>query len=118
MKIALSIVGYIAVVLGVLGIFLPLLPTTPFLLLASACFMRSSPRLHKKLMDSPLGGYVRAYTDGRGIPRHAKLVILAILWASLTYSFTQIDQDIFKLFLVGIGFIGTFFILRIKSSDS
>ena len=116
MRIVLTGIGYVAVILGILGIFLPLLPTTPFLLLASACFMRSSPRLHKKLMDSPLGSYVRAYSEGHGLPRHAKIVMIALLWISLLYSCTQIDQDMLKILLICIGGIATVLILRIKSS--
>jgi uncharacterized membrane protein YbaN (DUF454 family) len=118
MKIVLTIIGYIAVALGVLGIFLPLLPTTPFLLLASACFVRSSPRLHKKLMDSPLGLYIKAYADGRGLPRHAKIILMILLWTSLLYSSTRIDQLELKFFLGLIGIVATVFILRIKSSNS
>ncbi len=118
MRIVLIAIGYIAILLGVLGIFLPLLPTTPFLLLASACLLRSSPRLHKKLMDSPLGAYLRAYAEGQGIPRRAKLVMLVLLWASLYYSSTHIDQDMLKILLAGVGVMGSFFILRIKSSDA
>ncbi|MDQ9170533.1 YbaN family protein [Oxalobacteraceae bacterium R-40] len=116
MKIVLTVIGYVAVALGVLGIFLPLLPTTPFLLLASACFMRSSPRLHQKLMDSPLGGYVRAYSEGHGLPRHVKILMVVLLWASLLYSCTRIDQDMLKILLIVIGGVATILILRIKSS--
>jgi uncharacterized protein len=118
MKLALTALGYIAVALGVLGIFLPLLPTTPFLLLASACFVRSSPRLHKKLMESPLGGYLQAYTNGHGLPRRAKFIIVSILWVSLSYSYMMIDYPALQYLLVGIGIVATFFILRIKSSRS
>lgn len=115
MKLVLTVIGSIAVVLGVLGIFLPLLPTTPFLLLASACFMRSSPRLHKILMDSPLGSYIRAYAGGEGLPLHAKLIMLALLWISLLYSCTRVGPDLLKIFLICIGAVATFFILRIKT---
>ncbi|MGV3741882.1 MAG: YbaN family protein [Burkholderiaceae bacterium] len=115
MRIVLILVAYISILLGVLGVFLPLLPTTPFLLLASACLVRSSPRLHKKLMDSPLGSYLRTYTAGHGIPRRAKFVMLALLWISLYYSFTRIDQDALKILLGIVGIAGSFFILRIKS---
>lgn len=115
MKIVLSIIGYIAVALGVLGIFLPLLPTTPFLLLASACFVRSSPRLHKKLMDSPLGLYIKAYAGGHGLPLQAKIIMVILLWASLLYSGTRIEQLELRILLGLIGIVATVFIIRIKS---
>jgi uncharacterized membrane protein YbaN (DUF454 family) len=84
-------------------------------LLASACFVRSSPRLHKKLMESPLGGYVQAYTNGQGLPRRAKLITVSILWISLSYSYVNIDYPALQYLLIGIGVVMTFFILRIKS---
>jgi uncharacterized membrane protein YbaN (DUF454 family) len=118
MKFALTALGTIAVALGILGIFLPILPTTPFLLLASACFVRSSPRLHKKLMDSPLGGYVQAYTDGQGLPRRTKFVIVSLLWISLSYSCWKIDTSGLRYLLIGIGVVATIFVLRIKSRET
>lgn len=62
------ILGCIAVVLGTIGIFVPGLPTTPFVLLASWCFYRSSPRLQAWLLQSFLGKYIREYRDKGGLP--------------------------------------------------
>ena len=87
MKLALNLAGGICVVLAILGMFLPLLPTTPFLLLASACFARGSTRLHTWLINNRLfGEYLRNYEQGRGIPLRGKLLALAMLWASIGYS--------------------------------
>jgi uncharacterized membrane protein YbaN (DUF454 family) len=80
-RAALVVIGSISVGLGVLGIFLPLLPTTPFLLLAAACFVRSSTRLHRWLMTHPrLGPYVRGFVGGAGMPARAKRNTLLTLW--------------------------------------
>lgn len=64
-------IGWLSVSLGIIGIFLPVLPTTPFLLLAAACFARSSRRFYLWLVEHPrLGPWVRDYLDGHGI--HSK----------------------------------------------
>jgi uncharacterized membrane protein YbaN (DUF454 family) len=76
--------GTMFVALGVLGIFLPLLPTTVFLLLAAACYARSSERFHQKLLNHRwLGAYIRNYRTGRGMSRREKTVTLALLWIGL-----------------------------------
>ncbi len=83
----LIITGTICLVIGVIGIFIPLLPTTPFLLLAAACYMRSSPRFHGWLMNNRLfGTYIRNYTEGRGIPVKVKLFTIALLWVTIGIS--------------------------------
>lgn len=80
--------GILAVILGVLGIFLPLIPTTPFLLLAAACFVRSSERLYSRLMETKwLGSYIRDYREGRRISLKARLLTLTVLWVTMFATF-------------------------------
>jgi uncharacterized membrane protein YbaN (DUF454 family) len=74
-------VGIISVGLGLVGIFVPVLPTTPFLLLAAACFMRSSPRLYDWLIHHKwFGIYIRNYREYRAITLRAKVLALVLLW--------------------------------------
>ena len=80
----LVLCGTLSVGLGVLGIFLPLLPTTVFLLLAAACYARSSERFYLKLVNNPwLGGYIRNQREGRGMRKRDKVVTLALLWLGI-----------------------------------
>ena len=80
---ALIALGSCFVALGVVGAFLPLLPTTPFLLLAAACYARASPALHDKLLQSPtFGPTLRAWRQDRRIPRRAKRAALVMIAVS------------------------------------
>lgn len=79
--------GTICVGLGILGIFLPVLPTTPFLLLAAYCYTRGSDRFYRWLLNrSWFGSYIRNYREGRGIPLKQKLLAIALLWLTIGYA--------------------------------
>lgn len=85
--------AWLSVGLGFLGVFLPLLPTTPFLLLALYLFARSSPRWRVALMRHPLlGPYVRGYASNEGLSVRAKAVTLAILWVTITVSVVWVAE--------------------------
>jgi len=80
-------VGWLSVALGMTGIFLPVLPTTPFLLLAAACFARSSPRFYHWLVDHPrLGPWIRGYLEGSGIPLKGKVYAIGLMWLGIAFS--------------------------------
>ena len=79
--------GVFSVGLAVIGIFVPLLPTTPFLLLAAACFVRSSHRLYTWLMTHRwLGPPIRNYREHRAVSRQAKIGIMILLWGTIGYT--------------------------------
>ncbi|MFZ5863600.1 MAG: YbaN family protein [Nitrospirota bacterium] len=83
----LTAVGMLATALGILGIFLPLLPTTPFLLLAAACFARSSDRSYQWLINHPwFGSYIRNYREHRAIPLRTKVTAITVLWSVIGYT--------------------------------
>jgi uncharacterized protein len=87
--------GTVCLVLGAIGIFLPVLPTTPFLLLSAACYLRSSQRMYKWLLGNRwFGEYIKNYREGKGIPAKTKLVTLAILWAAILYSTLMVVDEI------------------------
>lgn len=77
--------GLFCLLLGFIGIFLPVMPTAPFVLLAAACFARGSERFHRKLMDHPrLGPFVRDWERHRSIPLRAKCLAIGMMWISLS----------------------------------
>jgi hypothetical protein len=79
--------GTSAVVLGLIGIAVPVLPTTPFLLLAAYCYARGSRRfLHWLLNNHLFGAYITAYREGRGIPRRQKVLTIAALWLTIGWT--------------------------------
>jgi uncharacterized membrane protein YbaN (DUF454 family) len=76
--------GTLCVALGVIGIFLPLMPTTVFLLMAAACYARSSDRFYQKLVNHRiLGVYIRSSREGAGMKRRDKAITLVLLWVSI-----------------------------------
>lgn len=85
-KIVLTILGLLSLVLGVVGIFLPLLPTTPLLLLSAWCFIRSSTKLYDWLLNHPyLGKYIRNFREHRAIPLRVKVLSVAMVWLTIGY---------------------------------
>ena len=81
------IAGCLALGLGILGIFLPLLPTVPFLLLAASCYLKGSPYLYRWLLSHPyLGKIIREYKEDRTIPLKTKVYTILLLWVSIGIS--------------------------------
>ena len=115
-KALLNIAGTVFVALGILGAFLPLLPATPFLLLASACYIRGSDRLYRWLMGNRyLGPYIRNFQEKRGMPMKAKVVSIVILWVSLAFSIYRVEPVILDTTLIAVGVGVTTLILCIKT---
>ncbi|WP_448551544.1 YbaN family protein [Thalassotalea montiporae] len=86
-RIALVIVGLLFVGLGILGVVLPVLPTTPFLIVAAACFAKSSPRLHQMLLDNRIfGPMIRDWQAHRSIPLRAKRIALVSMVLACAWS--------------------------------
>lgn len=107
--------GCFFVVLGVLGALLPLLPTTPFLLLASSCFVRSSPALNRRLLESRLfGPFLRDWQKHRGVrPRVKRTAIAAVVLAvGLSATFGQLSTPLLTLLLI-LGGIGLTVVIRL-----
>jgi uncharacterized membrane protein YbaN (DUF454 family) len=97
--------GSISLGIGILGVVVPLLPTTPFLLLAAYCYSRGSKRLYNRLLRNRLiGGYLRNYLEGKAMSIRAKMLSLSILWAVIgcTAGFFA-DSLVIKIILLAVG---------------
>jgi uncharacterized protein len=87
MRLTLLAAGALCVILGVIGIFLPILPTTPFLLLAAACFARSCDSCYAWLLEHRwFGSFIRNWQERRGVTRRQKTAALAFLWTGIAVS--------------------------------
>ncbi|CAD5109660.1 YbaN family protein [Zestomonas carbonaria] len=116
LRYALLAVGWLSVLLGVIGIFLPVLPTTPFLLLAAACFARSSERFYHWLIEHPkLGPWVRDYLDGNGIPLKGKVYSIGLMWTSISISCYLVQRPWAWIFMLTSATLVTVYILKQKT---
>lgn len=115
-KYLLVIGGTLSLGLGIFGMFLPVLPTTPFLLLAAYCYLRSSQRLYNWLMNHRiLGNYLQNYIKYHAISKTAKIASLVTLWVSLSISIAVIDSLAVRLVLVGVGIGVSIHLLMLKT---
>jgi uncharacterized protein len=109
--------GTLSTGLGIIGIFVPILPTTPFLLLAAACYMRSSERFYRWLInDRIFGAYVRNYIEGKGMPVRIKMFTILLLWLTIALTIVfGVQNIVIKIVLICIAVGVTAHIALIKS---
>lgn len=113
LRILLIIVGWLSVMLGVIGIFLPVLPTTPFLLLAAACFVRTSPKFYQWLVGHPkLGKYIVYYLEGKGIPLKAKVYTIALMMITMSTTAYFVPVTAVRVLLPLVGVLVALYIVR------
>ena len=113
------IVGFVALILAVAGAVLPVLPTTPFLLLAAACFARSSKRFHDKLLANRIAGpIIREWTAHRSIRREVKRWVYVLMALSFGSSILVMPTLWLQVMLAVLGIVLTFFIWRIPVRDA
>ena len=114
------ICGFISMVIGLIGIPVPGLPTTPLMILAAACFAKSSQRFYDLIIHNKLfGRHVINYREGKGIPRKSKPIILGTMWTFVLFAVLIAIPDsvppVSKISTLILAIIGTIFILRIPN---
>ncbi|MCM8540253.1 MAG: YbaN family protein [Lentisphaeraceae bacterium] len=118
LRILLMTSGFISVGLGIVGAVLPVLPTTPFLILAAICFSYSSERFYKRIINNKyFGKNVKDYLEGRGIPMKAKIAAISVLWISIGVSSWFVPVFWVKVLLPSLALFITWFILNEPTSN-
>jgi hypothetical protein len=113
---AFLVAGHGFVVLGVIGAFLPVMPTTIFLILAGSCYARGSTRLHQKLLANPrFGPALRDWELHRAMSRRAKIIAIGVIVASFAFAFPFIPRWWIRVLHLGIGVALVALILRIRA---
>ncbi len=117
-KVFLIIVGIISLTLGGIGVFLPLLPTTPFVLLAAACFAGCSPTMHKWLCRSRFfGEYIENYRTNAGVSKSVKIKAILFLWAGLGLSAATVHKPLVWTILAAVGVCVSTYLIMMKTKD-
>lgn len=116
-KGSLLFVGTISLFFGIVGIVLPLLPTTPFLLLTAGCYMRASKKCYTWLINNRwIGSYIKNYQEGNGISLNGKIITLILLWSTILLSaFLMLSNFFIQLLLMIIAICVTMHIVTIKT---
>ncbi len=116
-KALLIVLGTISLVVGIIGAFLPVLPTTPFVLLAAFCYVRSSKRMYDRLMNSRFAGkHVQSALAGHGIPLSVKIFSVAMSFCMIGYvSMFGTESFIVRMLLGMLFAVQVYFMIKIKT---
>lgn len=118
-KYLLIFLGSISLSLGVIGVFIPVLPTTPFLLLASFCYVRSSEKMYNWLINHKIfGSYIYCYLVYKAVPRRTKIGALIFLWSTLSISAILVPSIHLKIFLMVVGIGVTIHLITLKTMSA
>lgn len=115
-KVVLIVVGTISLLLGIIGVFLPVLPTTPLLLLTSYCYIKSSDRLSEKFMKTKIyDKYVRNFHEKGGMTLKGKLMLTIPVSLMLLIMFIKIDSSIMRMIIVIMWVTKVVFFTKMKT---
>jgi uncharacterized membrane protein YbaN (DUF454 family) len=111
--------GWIAVGIGGIGVIIPGLPTTVFMVFAAWCFSKSSPRFERWLLDLPgIGRMISDFRDGLGMPKRAKISTLAMITVAVTFSAIVVDHSTVRLVIIAAGIVGLYWVgMRVPTRE-
>lgn len=111
------VLGTLALSLGFIGLFLPVIPTTPLVLVAAACYMRGSKRLHGWLLESKwFGETIRTYQAGQGLRKATKVRAIGLMWLVIMISaFFYVDSLLVRLVMFGTAIWATRYLYRLPT---
>jgi uncharacterized membrane protein YbaN (DUF454 family) len=112
-------IGWIAVGIGGIGVVIPGLPTTVFMVFAAWCFSKSSPRFERWLLELPgIGPMISNYRDGLGMPKRAKISTLVMIAVAVTFSAIVVDHSILRLVIIAAGIVGLYWVgMRVPTRE-
>ena len=118
-RIGLMSVGFLLVALGVIGIFTPIMPTIPFLIIASICFSKSSEKFHNMLLNNKwVGPYIKKYHENNGIKLKTKMLFIVLQWAGVLFtSIILVHNLLGRILMVIIAMGATIYILSLKTIE-
>jgi len=113
----LVVSGTFFLLIGIVGIIIPILPTTPFLLLSAACYAKGSKKFYNWLINNKwLGEYIKNYQEGKGIPINVKILTITFLWITIVFSIILIVTNyLIQIILLIIAIAVTIHILTVKT---
>ncbi len=117
-KTLLILAGVVSLTLGGIGVFLPLLPATPFVLLSAGCFAGSSPAMHRWLCRSRFfGEYIENYRTNAGVSKSVKIWAIVLLWAGLGLSAAAVHKPLVRIILAVVGICVSTHLLMMKTKN-
>lgn len=119
MRGAYIIIGTISLLIGAIGLFLPVIPTTPLIILAAACYYRGSDRLHTWILSSRwFGDTIKNYQEGRGLTRDTKVRAISMMWVMMLVSAWFFVSSLFvRVAIICVGIGVTVYLVRLPTLE-
>ncbi|MBN1216842.1 MAG: YbaN family protein [Candidatus Lokiarchaeota archaeon] len=117
-RLLFYIAGSVCLALGIIGIVIPILPTTPFLLLAAACYIRSSEKAYNWIINNKIfGKYIKDFREGKGLPIKIRIYTISLLWITMIISIIIVQILWIRILLIIIAVIVSIHVALIRAKN-